>query len=188
MVFKKTLRKKATVNRTHELYRGKLFSFFKEDITLPNGRRTEIATVRHPGSTGIVPLFDDGTIAMVSQYRHPIGDYLLEIPAGTIEHGESPLNCARRELEEEVGLVAQEFIEVAQIYIVPAYSDERIHVYLAKDLAESKQNLDQDEIIHVVKYPLNEVMQMIGQGIITDALTILALQHTWRYIRNEDTF
>ena len=60
--------------------------------------------VRHPGSTGIVPLFDDGTIAMVSQYRHPIGDYLLEIPAGTMEHGESPLNCARRELEEEGGL------------------------------------------------------------------------------------
>ncbi len=81
--------------------------------------------VRHPGSTGIVPLFDDGTIAMVSQYRHPIGDYLLEIPAGTMEHCESPLNCAKRELEEKVGL---------------------------------------------------------------DALTILALQHTWRYIRNEDTF
>jgi ADP-ribose pyrophosphatase len=81
MVFKKTLRKKATVNRTHELYRGNLFSFFKEDITLPNGRRTEIAMVRHPGSTGIVPLFDDGTIVMVSQYRHPTGDYLLEIPA-----------------------------------------------------------------------------------------------------------
>lgn len=66
--------------------------------------------VRHPGSTGIVPLFDDGTIAMVSQYRHPIGDYLLEIPAGTMEHAESPLNCAKRELEEEVGLVAQELI------------------------------------------------------------------------------
>jgi ADP-ribose pyrophosphatase len=114
---------KATVNRAHELYRGKLFSFFTEDITLPNGTRTEIATVRHPGSSGIVPLFDEGTVAMVSQYRHPVGDYLLEIPAGTIEHGESPLNCARRELEEEVGLVAREFIEVAQVYIVPAYSD-----------------------------------------------------------------
>jgi len=87
MAFKKTPRKKATVNRTHVLYRGKLFSFFKEDITLPNGRRTEIVMVRHPGSTGIVPLFDDGTIAMISQYRHPIGDYLLEIPAGTMEHG-----------------------------------------------------------------------------------------------------
>jgi len=164
------------------------FPFSREDITLPNGNRTEMAIVRHPGSTGIVPLFDDGTVVMVSQYRHPIGDYLLEIPAGTMEHGESPLSCARRELEEEVGLVAREFIEIAQIYIVPAYSDERIHVYLAKDLEASQQNLDQDEIIHVVQYPLNEVMQMIGQGIITDALTILALQHTWRYIRNEDTF
>jgi len=67
MDVKKMSRKKATVNKTHELYRGKLFSFFTEDVTLPNGTRTEIATVRHPGSTGIVPLFDDGTIAMVSQ-------------------------------------------------------------------------------------------------------------------------
>ena len=63
-----------------------------------------MAMVRHPGSTGIVPLFDDGTVVMVSQYRHPIGDYLLEIPAGTMGHGESPLSCASRELEEEVGL------------------------------------------------------------------------------------
>jgi len=188
MAFKKTAREKATVNSTHELYRGKLFSFFKEDITLPNGNRTEMAIVRHPGSTGIVPLFDDGTVVMISQYRHPIGDYLLEIPAGTMERSESPLSCARRELEEEVGLVAREFIEIAQVYILPAYSDEKIHVYLARCLAASKQNLDQDEIIHVVKYPLNEVMQMIGQGIITDALTILALQNTWRYIRNEATF
>ena len=187
MVFKKTRGEKATVNRTHEVYRGKLFSFFTEDITLPNGARTEIATVRHPGSTGIVPLFDDGTVVMVSQYRHPVRDYLLEIPAGTMEQGESPLNCAQRELEEEVGLVARELIEIARIYIVPAYSDERIHVYLAKDLTASQQNLDQDEIIHVVRYPLNEVMHMIGQGTITDALTILALQHTWRYLRNEDT-
>ena len=67
MAFKKTAREKATVNSTHDLYMGKLFSFFKEDITLPNGNRTEMAIVRHPGSTGIVPLFDDGTIAMVSQ-------------------------------------------------------------------------------------------------------------------------
>jgi ADP-ribose pyrophosphatase len=187
MDVKRRFQKKAKINRTDELYRGKLFSFVAEDITLPNGKRTEMALVRHPGSTGIVPLFDDGTIAMVSQYRHPIGDYLLEIPAGTMEHGESPLNCARRELEEEVGLVAREFTEMAQVYILPAYSDEKIHVYLARGLTASSQNLDQDEIITVVRHPLNEVLHMIAHGLVTDALTILSIQHAYRYIRNEPT-
>jgi len=120
MVFKKRLREKATVNRTHELYRGKLFSFFTEDIILPNGTRSEIATVRHPGSTGIVPLFDDRTVAMVSQYRHPIGDYFLEIPAGTMEHGGSPLNCARRELEEDVGLFVFICVDLRLMYLKSA--------------------------------------------------------------------
>jgi len=132
-----------------------------------------------------VPLFDDGTIAMTLQYRHAVGNYLLEIPAGTMERGESPLNCARRELEEEVGMVASEFIELVQVHIVPAYCDERIHVYLARGLTTSKQNLDQDEIINVVKYPLNEVMRMIGEGVITDALTILSIQQARRHIQNE---
>jgi len=185
MDVKKPFGEKAKVNRTEEIYRGKLFSFVAEDITLPNGERTEMAMVRHPGSTGIVPLFDDGAIAMISQYRHPVGGYLLEIPAGTMEPGESPLNCARRELEEEVGLVAKEFVELTQVHIIPAYSDEKIHLYLARGLTTSKQNLDRDEIIHVVKYPLNEAIRMIGEGLITDALTILSIQQACMYIQKQ---
>ena len=183
----KAFPKKAKVNRSKEVYRGSLFSFVTEDITLPNGIRTEMAMIRHPGSTGIVPLLDDGKIVMVKQYRHSVGDYLLEIPAGTMEPGESPLNCARRELEEETGLVANEFIELAQVYIIPAYSDEKIHIYQARGFTRSKQNLDQDEIIHVVKYPFQEVLRMIGQGLITDALTILSIQQAHMYIQEEDS-
>jgi 8-oxo-dGTP pyrophosphatase MutT (NUDIX family) len=184
---KKAFRKKAKVHKTETVYKGKLFSFVTEDITLPNGAGTEMAIVRYPGSTGIVPLLDDAKIIMLSQYRHSVGDYLLEIPAGTMEPGESPLNCARRELEEETGLVASEFIELAQVYIIPAYSDEKIHVYLARGFTRSKQNLDQDEIIHVVKYPFQDVLRMIGQGLITDALTILSIQQAHMYIQNEDS-
>ena len=175
--------KKAKVNRSEDVYRGRLFSFVTEDVTLPNGTRTEMAMVRHPGSTGIVPLLDDGKIVMVSQYRHSVGDYLLEIPAGTVEPGESPINCARRELEEETGLVAREFIELAQVYILPAYSDEKIHVYLARDFSPSRQNLDQDEILQVVKYPFDEVLMMIDKGLVTDALTILSIQHAHMYLQ-----
>ncbi|UCF82386.1 MAG: NUDIX hydrolase [Desulfobacteraceae bacterium] len=84
--------KEAKVHKTETAYKGKLFSFVTEGITLPNGKRTQMPMVRHPGSTGIVPLLDDGRIVMVNQYRHSFRDYLLEIPAGTIESGESPIN------------------------------------------------------------------------------------------------
>ena len=172
------------VHRVHQHYRGPLFSFESEDVTLPNGSRTELAFVRHPGSTAVVALFNDDTVLMVRQYRHAVKDYLLEIPAGTMELGELPLNCARRELEEETGYVAGEFIEISRLLILPAYSDEEIYLYLARDLVLSRQNLDQDEIIDVVKYPIEATMNMIDDGKIIDALTILALQRTWIHLRH----
>ena len=116
---------------------------------------------------------------MERQYRHPVRDYLFEIPAGTMDPGETWLECARRELEEETGYVAEEFMELGKVHILPSYSDELIYVYLARGLTRSEQNLDQDEIINVVEYPLDQALQMIAAGLITDALTILALQWVW---------
>jgi 8-oxo-dGTP pyrophosphatase MutT (NUDIX family) len=180
---KKPILKVAKVNKTLEIYHGRSFAFITEDITLPNGNRTEHALVRHPGSTGIVPLREDGQVVMTMQYRHAVGEYLLEIPAGTIEAGESPLACARRELEEETGFVAEEFIQIATVHIIPAYSDEKIHVYLARGLTPSTQNLDQDEILQVMHYPLEELMRMVREGAITDALTLLALHQARMYLQ-----
>jgi ADP-ribose pyrophosphatase len=144
-----------------------------------------MAFVRHPGSTAVVPLIDDSNVIMEIQYRHPVRDYLFEIPAGTMDPGESPLACARRELEEETGYVADEFIELGEVHILPAYSNEKIHVYLARGLTPSRQNLDQDEIIKVVTQPLDQVLEMITAGRITDALTILSLQRAWFYLKQE---
>lgn len=175
---------KARVNGVEEKYRGRLFSFQVEDITLPNGTRTEAAIVRHPGSTGIVPLADDGSVVMTYQYRHAVGQYLLEIPAGTLEKKESPLACAQRELEEETGFTAAEWLPMAAIHILPAYSDEMIHLFLAKGLKISRQHLDQDEILQVVRYPWSALMRLLQEGAITDGLTILALHHTHRYLQN----
>ena len=172
------------INSSKEIYKGRAFSFIAEDVGLPNGVRTEFAFVRHPGSTAIVPLFDDGTIAMTLQYRHPVKEYLLEIPAGTMEPGESPIDCARRELEEEAGFRAREFIALGQVHILPSYSDEKIHVYLARDLEPSKQNLDKDEMLNdIVRYPLEEILQMIAKGKVTCALTILSIYKANSYLR-----
>ena len=175
--------KMATVNSTTEVYKGKSFSFEVEGITLPNGKETEMCRVHHPGSTAIVPVFDDGTVALTLQYRHAVREYLLEIPAGTLEPDESPLACAGRELQEETGLEANELMELARVHILPSYSDEVITVYLARDFKETKQNLDEDEIIQVVKVPFKEVVEMIGDGRITDALTILSIQKARLYLK-----
>jgi len=183
MITKDSLQIKAKINKTTEIYKGKHFSFVTEDITLPNGVRSEIAMVRHPGSTAIVPLLDDHTVVLTWQYRHPIRKYVIEIPAGTMEPGESPLNCAKRELEEETGFMANELVELSHIHMLPAYSDEKIYLYLAKNLTISQQNLDQDEIIHIVKYSLDETMRLINNGRITDALTIMAIYRTWVYLQ-----
>lgn len=177
-------RKKAEIHHKRVAYKGRIFSFVTEDVTLPNDSRAEMAYVRHPGSTAIVPLLDDDTVIMERQYRHPVRDSIFEIPAGTMDSGETALACARRELEEETGYIAEEFIELGKIHILPAYSDELIHLYLARGLSLTEQNLDPDEIIKVVECPLDEALQMIETGRITDALTILALQRTFFYLKN----
>ncbi len=177
-----TQRKKAKVKATSEIYKGRIFDFITEELTLPNGRHTEIAFVRHPGSIAVVPLLEDQTVVMELQYRHPVGEYLFEIPAGTFESGESPLDCAQRELIEETGFQAQEFIQLGKVHILPAYSDETIYVFMANGLEPAKQDLDPDEIIEVVTFPLEQTIQMIDEGRITDALTILSLQMTWNRV------
>jgi ADP-ribose pyrophosphatase len=177
--FKKPIDKLAHIHKANRLYEGRAFSFVAEDVTLPNDSRAEMAFVQHPGSTAIVPLLNNNMVIMERQYRHPVRDYLLEIPAGTMESGETALACARRELEEETGYIAEEFTELGRVHILPAYSDELIVVYLARGLTLSEQNLDQDEVINVVAHPLDQALGMIAAGQITDALTILALQWAW---------
>lgn len=181
----RTTNHEVKVHSIQKHYQGKLFSFVSEDVTLPNGSRAEMAVVRHPGSTAVVPLLDDDTVVMELQYRHAVEDYLLEIPAGTMEPGEQPIDCARRELEEETGYRAKQLIELGSVHLLPAYTDEITHVYIARDLHLTRQRLDKDEILEIVHYPLEQTLDMILDGRITDALTVLSLQKAWFYIRGE---
>jgi ADP-ribose pyrophosphatase len=130
-----------------------------------------------------VPLIDDGHVLMEHQYRPCIRETLLEIPAGTLEPGESPRDCAGRELEEETGHRAAELIDLGRTHILPAYSDEVIHLFIARGLSLTRATPDPDEIIRTQVYPLDRLMDMIAVGAITDALTILALQRTWFWLR-----
>lgn len=175
---------RSVVHSRRRLYHGRAFSFEVQDVTLPNGARTEMAAVRHPGSTGIVPLRDDGTVVMLRQYRPVVGDDLLEIPAGTMEPGETPEACARRELQEETGLTAHRWTAMGKVHILPSYSDEIIHLYLVEGLRPATRRLDSDEIIDCVDYGLDDLMAMIAAGTITDALTVLALERAQHALRS----
>jgi ADP-ribose pyrophosphatase len=146
-----------------------------ETASLPNGIAVDLAVIRHPGASAIVALDPDGTIALLSQWRHAIGTWLREIPAGCRAAGEDYLACARRELGEEAGLAAARWDRLGAIVTIPSFCDERIELFLARDLSTGAGALDHDEVIRVARVPLVEAFEMIGRGEIVDAKTIVAL-------------
>ena len=135
----------------------------------------EIEIVHHNGGAGALPVFVDKTIALVRQWRYPLGRYSLEICAGRIEPGQTAEMAARRELEEEVGLRAASLTKVCEIYVAPGYCEERIYTYLATGLEESAQSLDDDEEIEVVRLPFAEALSLIRAREIDDAKSIITL-------------
>jgi len=156
------------------VFRGKVFTVSVD--TVQEGDATyQRDVVHHPGSAVIIPLFHDETVALVKQYRHPAVRYLLEVPAGTLEEREDPEIGAARELEEELGLVAGRLDLLSEFFVSPGFCEEKMWVYLATELTNTKQNLDEDEIIEVVKISLQEALEMISDGEIQDAKTIIAL-------------
>jgi ADP-ribose pyrophosphatase len=157
-----------------KVFAGRIF-----DVTVDTVREGEATYVRevvhHPGSAVILPAFDDGTIALVRQYRHPAGKYLLELPAGTLDNNEQPEAGAARELEEELGVVAGKLEKLCEFFVSPGFCEEKMWLYLATELTETAQRLDEDEMIEVVRLPVDRALQMITGGEIEDAKTIIGL-------------
>lgn len=156
------------------VYRGRVF-----EVTVDTIREGDITYVRdvvhHPGSAVIVPVFDDGSVALVRQYRHPAVRYLLEVPAGTLDKGETPEEGAARELEEELGVVANKLVKLSEFFVSPGFCEEKMWLYLATDLTETAQRLEEDEIVEVVRLPFSRALEMISDGEIEDAKTIIGL-------------
>lgn len=154
------------------LHQGRHFSFKTDEVELPSGKTTTRDTVDHPGAVAIVPILDDGRILLVRQYRYAAGKELLEIPAGTLEQGEAPDTCARRELKEETGYTAGSMRKVLAMYMAPGYSNEVIHLYLATDLKAGEQKVENDEAITIEPYGPDELLAMMEKNTIEDAKTI----------------
>ena len=157
----------------------KVFSGRVFDVTVDTVREGDKTYVReivhHPGSAVIIPVYNDGTVALVRQYRHPAVRYLLELPAGTLNDKERPEEGAARELEEELGVVAGKLEKLCEFFVSPGFCEEKMWLYLATDLTETAQRLDEDEAIEVVRLPIERALQMITDGEIEDAKTIIGL-------------
>ncbi|MFQ5596653.1 MAG: NUDIX hydrolase [Nitrospiria bacterium] len=159
-----------------EIYKGDPVHLFTESVTLPNGKKTTLEIIRHPGAAAVVPLLSDGTVVLIRQYRYAAGGFIYEIPAGKRSKGESPESCALREVEEETGYRVGTLKKLTAILTVPGFCDEVIHLYLGTNLVACVQQLDEDEVIQIIKIPIRKAMKMIVDQHIRDAKTIVALQ------------
>jgi ADP-ribose pyrophosphatase len=170
----------AKVNRREHRHTGRVFELNTENVTLDNGVTIDIDIIRHPGASAIVPVTEDGNVLMIKQYRHAVGGYIWEIPAGTLDPGEDPLTCAKRELTEEAGVKATEWEKLGEITPVPGYSDERIHIFRAAGLSPAEGELDADEVLQVHEIDFADALAMIDRGEIQDAKTLCGLLMTTR--------
>ena len=157
------------------VFDGKLLKVFSDKVELPNGKETSREFIKHPGAVAVVPITQEGNIVLVRQYRYPVGKTMLEVPAGKLDIGEHPDACVLRELEEETGYVAQNVRKLTSIYTTPGFTDEVIHLYVAENLKLSKPRPDEDEFLDVEVYSKEEIREMLGDGRINDAKSMLAL-------------
>ena len=162
------------------IYEGHVLNLRVDEVKLENGRPGVREVVEHRGAAAIVPILTGDDVLLVRQYRYPIASDLLEIPAGTLKANEDPEVCAVRELEEETGYKCGEISKIAECVVAPGYSNERIHIYLARDLTITKTNLDEDESINVERIPFQEALRKVVDGEIRDAKSIVGLHAATR--------
>jgi ADP-ribose pyrophosphatase len=161
------------------IFKGRILTLNLETARLPNGTSVELEIIRHPGAAAVVPIKDDGTVVLIRQYRHAVGGFIYEIPAGKLHPNEEPLICAARELEEEIGYRAASLELLTSIFTAPGFADEVIHIYKGTGLVPGNQQLDQDEVLKIVELPLHEALMMVQDGTIRDAKTIVGLQSVY---------
>lgn len=166
------------------IFEGAVFAVDRDQLREPGGQEIVREVVRHAGGAGGLPVFADGRVALVKQYRHPAGKELLEIPAGKLEMGEQPEECAAREIEQEIGFRPGRMEPLAEFYSTPGFCSERLYVYLATELVGSAQALDHDEFVEIVYLPLAEAVELARRGAIEDSKTIIALLLAAQVIRS----
>lgn len=162
-------------------HRGRFLSLYVEEAELPNGRRVDLDVVRHPGASAVVPFETDRTVLLIRQFRHAAGGTIWEVPAGKLD-GDTPEDCAAKELEEEAGRRAGRLERLGSILTTPGFTDEVIHLFAAFDLQPVPKRLESHEVIEVIPTPLGRALEMVWSGEITDAKSVVALIHAARRV------
>ena len=161
---------------SRSVHDGRVVKLSLEEVRLPNGNTITLELIRHPGAAAVVPVDADGNAILVRQYRHATGSWLLEVPAGKLDHpGESPDDCALREVEEETGYRAGRLVPLGWIWTTPGFTNEKIWLYLALDLEATRSNLQADEVLTVESLPLVEAARRAVSGEIVDGKSVCAI-------------
>jgi len=174
-----------TTLHSKTVYRGRVFTLRTDDVRLPDGNMAHFDILQHNGGVAIVPLDAEGRVWFVRQFRPAAGKTLLEIPAGTLEPGETPEENVHRELQEEIGMDARHVMLIGACFLAPGYSSEYMRIFLARGLFPASLPGDEDEFIEVVRIPLARALVMIGQGAFEDAKTILGLLWMQQHLQKE---
>jgi ADP-ribose diphosphatase len=165
---------------SRRLYTGRIINLDLDTVQFPDGSTGELEMIRHPGASAVVPFVDspahpDPRVLLIRQFRHAADEFIWEIPAGRLDAGESPEQCAQRELEEETGMRAGRLERLTTIYTTPGFTDERIHLFLAAELTTGAPGREVDEFMEVVMLRWSEVGRMIRRGEIMDGKTLAGL-------------
>jgi len=164
---------------TENIYSGKVIDLQIDEVKLPNGKTAKRELIKHPGAVAIIAVTAENKIVMVEQFRKALEKTIIEIPAGKLEKGEEPADCAMRELEEETGYECESMELLNSFYTSPGFADEIVHVYLAKGLSkkEDAAGLDEDEFVNLMEMTLDEAQKAIKENRICDAKTVFAVQY-----------
>ena len=171
---------------SEEKYKGIIVRVRLDEAELHTGKHVKREVVEHPGGVTIFPVDDEGNCYLVRQFRYPFGRMLLEAPAGKLEKGEDPLDCAVRELSEETGFEADELIDLGTCYTSPGFSTEVLHIYLALGLHAGKSHPDTDEFLNVEKVPLRTMSEMVMRNEISDGKTVIAILKAEKYLSQRE--
>ncbi len=171
--------------KCESIYRGKVIEVAVETVELPNGSQSVLEMVHHPGGAAVVALDDQERVYLLRQYRHAAGGWIWELPAGRRNPDESPFETGRRELIEEAGLRAEEWIELGPMYSSPGIFDEVIHLWLARGLSEAATDHEAGEVIEIHRLPLSQALDWCDDGIIADSKTLVGLYRAAAYLRDQ---
>jgi len=170
---------------TSQVYQGSFLDVRRDEVSLPNGKRSIREWINHPGAACMIPILPDGRIGLIKQYRYPVQAEMIELPAGKLDPGEDPEMCARRELEEEIGYTAGQMTFVCNIHPAIGFANEKMWIYLAENLTKTESHTDDDEFLELIPTTIDDAIEMVWNSVITDVKTMIGLLWMKRLLKKK---